>query len=146
MKLYQFEVNRGQLKAAHRCVLQAANTAYNRRDEIDFYCPEETQFMACIAAMLQRFRHQLKDDGTFETWSESDEEIEGEDCLEFNDRERQTLLEVFTIEIEINVDAITKNPDCPETLRELAYQWELFDMVYDINVPDYYHTPDSEDL
>lgn len=104
------------------------------------------EFSTRANVVTRRTYNRPKDDGTFETWSESDEEIEGEDCLEFNDRERQTLLEVFTIEIEINVDAITKNPDCPETLRELAYQWELFDMVYDINVPDYYHTPDSEDL
>jgi len=119
MKIHRFEVSRGLLQTARACVLRAANTAYERRDEIDFYCPEETQFMACNAAMLQRFRHEL-----------ADAEAEGDDCLffELDERERLILLEVLTMEIEINLDLVEANP-FPETLRELAYQLELFDMV-----------------
>lgn len=116
MTIYQFEVNRGQLDAAYRCVLLAAKMAYNRRDEIDFYCPEETRFLSCIAAMLQRFRCQL-------------EQEQGEDLLEFDCAERQALSEVLSVEIEINNDLIVDNSSCPETLRSLAYQWELFDII-----------------
>ena len=122
---YVLKVTLEQLDAAKESVRMAANMSERGCAEIDFYCPNETRFLADTAALLQRFLHQIEEvapDG-----------VPLDDLyLEFDARERSTFLEILHTEITINGDIIeteSSSRNCPLSLRLLAHQLDLWDIV-----------------
>ena len=125
---HHHKVTLDQLKAAMHCAWMAATVSEQRRNEIDFYCPKETRFVADAAELLQRFLHQIE--------QVAPDGVATDDLfLEFDDRERDTFTEILHIEIETTSDMIENDSDarnCSGTLRMLSHQLDLWDILHGV--------------